>query len=570
MNALSEMVRVRANLNPRSILHLWIKAIRPSVPARVTVEIESGHKYMTAASSETVEFEFVELRPGLDESVHLAWRSDETVVSYAYAFDPETVLKSGISILYIADETRTPALPESYHFRPPLGWMNDPNGFCKVGDTFHLFYQHYPHAQVWSAMHWGHATSTNLIDWTHQPIALRPDPLIGQRYEGKGGMLSGSAVPLHDGKGLRLFFTESRPDRVLARELQQTAIVPDGISAMGAETIIASSPSGIGLGSDFRDPYVFLGPDGKLRMLVGSSDKDGGVILLFQSNDPTGASGWFFQSVIHRDNRQGTRCAECACMVPLDGPPESPDTFWALIYGQLKKVEYADGPRHPTIAVVGHFDGHHFSPLFERDLDFASGAYGFQAFAGEDGVLAIAWLADWSDWDTKSKFPTSMTLPRRLVLSADKTSLLTPPIGATALLRKGSLDGDRLRNGKWVSLANGAAEIAITLSQADGPLVLEFEHPETNVSVVVGQAEIELAVEALGQIHRRKVATGAQPRLVHVFIDRGSIELFADGGRWTATKRLESTAPFACMRVGAGRDAVAEVNGWNLASGPTP
>jgi len=42
------------------------------------------------------------------------------------------------------------------------------------------------------------------------------------------------------------------------------------------------------------------------------------------------------------------------------------------------------------------------------------------------GTLTIAWLANWKDWnwDTKPDFPTSMTLPRKLVLSADRKVLL--------------------------------------------------------------------------------------------------------------------------------------------------
>jgi beta-fructofuranosidase len=43
--------------------------------------------------------------------------------------------------------------------------MNDPNGFSKVGNHFHLFYQHYPHSFRWKSMHWGHAVSTDLINW---------------------------------------------------------------------------------------------------------------------------------------------------------------------------------------------------------------------------------------------------------------------------------------------------------------------------------------------------------------------------------------------------------------------
>ena len=31
-------------------------------------------------------------------------------------------------------------------------------------------------AAVWGDMHWGHAISSDMIHWRHQPIALAPTP----------------------------------------------------------------------------------------------------------------------------------------------------------------------------------------------------------------------------------------------------------------------------------------------------------------------------------------------------------------------------------------------------------
>lgn len=63
------------------------------------------------------------------------------------------------------------------HFTPTKNWMNDPNGLFYLNGTYHLYFQHHPDSNVWGPMHWGHATSTDLIHWKEHPIALAPDRL---------------------------------------------------------------------------------------------------------------------------------------------------------------------------------------------------------------------------------------------------------------------------------------------------------------------------------------------------------------------------------------------------------
>jgi fructan beta-fructosidase len=80
------------------------------------------------------------------------------------------------------NETHRPQI----HFSPKENWMNDPNGMVFHNGTYHLFYQYHSYSTVWGPMHWGHATSKNLIHWNTHPMALYPDSL--------GTIFSGSAV----------------------------------------------------------------------------------------------------------------------------------------------------------------------------------------------------------------------------------------------------------------------------------------------------------------------------------------------------------------------------------------
>ena len=76
------------------------------------------------------------------------------------------------------------------HYTVSTGWNNDPNGMLYFDGLYHMFYQFNPAGNTWGNMHWGHATSKDMIHYKEEEVALRPDSL--------GAVYSGSAIVDYD------------------------------------------------------------------------------------------------------------------------------------------------------------------------------------------------------------------------------------------------------------------------------------------------------------------------------------------------------------------------------------
>lgn len=553
---------LHADLPVNATFHIWLKAAKPDVPGSLSFSNVRG-KFGEVSVTNAEEYEFRIFHIFGGGSVELDYDTDQTSVSVAYWFALADVLETGITVLHTNPGNAPPNIPDSYHFRPPFGWMNDPNGFGRFGGRPHLFYQHYSHGLRWNTMHWGHAVSSDYLRWRHMPIFLFPSEGLTARPDKRGGAYSGSAIPLADGPGIRVFFTEQVQDRIPEQQIQLTATSSDLITAGNADVILPYRPLDEGLTTDFRDPYVFKGPDGRWKMLLGSQSDEGGVVLLYETHDHTAATGWTYIGKLLVEKYYRTTAIECPCLLPLDGPATDPATRWVLILGLMNSEDQSTRRKNLTMAIVGWFDGQTFSKEFEQELDFGTDNYAFQAFVDGDAIVGIGWLANWADTGPAIDFPTAMTLPRNIHLSAGE--LHTPPIGAAESLRSHILDRTRLAAGEQVSFINGSVEILFELEKPGAHFRLKLDHPTVRLEVVVDDEGLAICHEDGGAARSpHYIAKGARPRRLRIFLDYGSIEVFADRGRWAGTKRISGFEPVQSARLIAETGAVLHATVWAL------
>ncbi|QCB96583.1 glycoside hydrolase family 32 protein [Arthrobacter sp. PAMC25564] len=68
-----------------------------------------------------------------------------------------------------------PAFP-LFHPRPAKGWIGGPCGLGHRDGRFHVFFQFNPDSARQEGICWGHLSSPDLLRWTEESVALRPQP----------------------------------------------------------------------------------------------------------------------------------------------------------------------------------------------------------------------------------------------------------------------------------------------------------------------------------------------------------------------------------------------------------
>lgn len=277
-----------------------------------------------------------------------------------------------------------------FHFSSRSGWLNDVNAPLYYNGEYHLYYQHNPHGLAWDTMHWGHATSTDLVHWKQQPIALEPGVHPGDLWSGGGIVDEDNASGLKDGEhdpiivysgtnGVRVFYSL------------------DG--GYTFETYDGGTPVATPGGTS-RDPKVAWDEKSQKWVMVVWSDAGGNGAYFYSSDD---LLEWEFESRYAAD-----WLFECPDFVLMDTPDGG--TTWMLSDAQGEYVlgDYEDGefstdwagPQRVNPTATGPGGTYYAALTFENMPD--------------DRIVNMAWQGGnaGSVWTGNMTFPTEMELVR--------------------------------------------------------------------------------------------------------------------------------------------------------------
>ena len=350
------------------------------------------------------------------------------------------ICNSAIYAQSIAQPSEEQLYRPNFHFTPKTGWMNDPNGLYYKDGVYHLFFQYYPHGNKWGPMHWGHATSKDLIKWDEQPIALYPDEL-GYIFSGSAVVDVNNTSGFGDAKNKPVvaIFTYHNMDKEKAKQIDvETQGIAYSLDNSKIWTKYSANPvlknPGI---RDFRDPKVFR--DQKRQqwiMVLAAQDR----VHIYQSKD---LKEWKFQSEFGKDLGGHGGVWECPDLFPLK-VEGSKEEKWVMIVNINP-----GGPNKGSAGqyFVGDFDGktftvdEHFSQQIKREkaawLDWGKDNYASVSFDNvpKEKRVIIGWM---SNWDYAQEVPTqawrsSMTVAREVSLKKTKDGYILKNIPVSQL-----------------------------------------------------------------------------------------------------------------------------------------
>ncbi|WP_428769131.1 glycoside hydrolase family 32 protein [Treponema sp. HNW] len=347
--------------------------ISNSEQCSLILQDDKNTSLLKTITSETFMFHFE-----INTNVHYRLTFENANANLVYLDTGAKMLNRGIK--FLTEVKYNQLYRNRYHFSPPVGWMNDPNGLVFYKDKVHLFYQFNPFSQIWGNMHWGHAVSTDLIHWTHLPVVFYPQPELQDRKNLRGGAFSGSAIVKND--LLHVFFTRHYGafDRSWAKEWQVKATSSDGIIFENEHTVLTADVEGIE--HDFRDPKIFAYENHYL-MVIGGKRYGHPVVFLYRSDN---TEHWDFVSVLYEETDIKYAVAECPDFFLLDGK-------WVLIVGFINENARIKEPRDVKY-LTGEFNGTTFKTEHSGLLDYGKDFYAPQTFLYKNRRICFGWNSD--------------------------------------------------------------------------------------------------------------------------------------------------------------------------------
>lgn len=482
-----------------------------------------------------------------------------------------------------------------FHFVPEENWMNEPNGLIKIGSTWHLFFQHNPTGNFWGNLSWGHATSTDLVSWTHKPVAISSadgvQAFTGTAYldsQNLSGLGSSSNPPY------LAFYTGYFPstgvqDQRLAYSLDQGIT---WIKYLGNPIISKTQeePHDITKGLETRDPKVFYHtPSSRWVMILAHGGQN--KVTFWTSSDalawtwrsdftasnipnlPGGINGWEVPDFFELPVKGTTQKKWVMIITPATGSPAGGNGVFALT-GSFDGAVFTADPVDPNT----------FWLDYGRDFD---GALIWENVPSSDGRRILASVMNsYGGHPPTNTWKGMLSFPRTLELQqiGGKLQFLQMPV-------------DELDTHRWLvanitnqSIVPGQSLLSDVHSRTLDIKMSFTPSPGSTLSLAVRkagsqqtviryvQSSRQLSVDrnssgnisydsAAGGVHTATVQSGANGEVqLRVLVDVCSLEVFGGQGEAVISNLIfpDVSADGVSLEVSGGSVALGSVEAWEV------
>lgn len=499
------------------------------------------------------------------------YKGHEVILNIITTQDRSTVREAkedacwkSVSLADTFDTSNREKYRPAYHHTPLYGWMNDPNGMFYKDGVWHLYYQYNPYGSKWQNLSWGHSTSTDLINWENHPVALRPNGL-GMVFSGSCAVDKGNSTGYGDDAVVGMY---TSADASQVQSLVWSADGGDTFEFYPGNPVIA-------LESEARDPNMFWDENAKQWVLLLAHALEH-EMLVFTSPD---MRSWTLQSSFGKGLGAQEGVWECPDLfkLPVDGSGEEK---WVLLCNLNPGGPFGGSA---TQYFVGDFDGKVFTPDKDADgnvptkwMDYGKDHYATVSWsdAPDSRRTVIGWM---SNWQYAAEVPTQQfrsanTLPREVGLfkgadgqiyaSSQPSPELVALRGSLKLdVRKASV-GKNPRTYLLPSSNSGVCEILLDIDARGADVVSLTLKNDGNEKVVM---KYDAAAHTLSFDRRESgvvdfsqdfPAVTVSPTFedenrvsLRIFIDRSSIEVFGNDGKFVMTNLVFPTKPYSTLSI---------------------
>jgi fructan beta-fructosidase len=412
-------------------------------------------------------------------------------------------------------------------------------------------------------MHWGHATSTDLVHWQHQPVALYPDSL--------GYIFSGSVVA--DINNTSQFGANSKTPLVAIFTHHDPKGEKEGRSDFQNQSLAYSLDNGLtwikykanpvlknpGI-TDFRDPKVsWYNAGQKWIMSLATKDR----ITFYSSPN---LKDWMKESEFGKGIGAHGGVWECPDLFPL---AYNGKNIWVLLVSINP-----GGPNggSATQYFTGEFDGHSFTPFDTKTrwIDYGPDDYAGVTWSNTGSrKIFIGWMSNWQYGQVVPTSPwrSAMTVPRDLFIRKINNEYLLCSLPVPELQRLStptSIIKEVHTNNYTITSNNATApfpaiiklnadsikSFSFVLSNTPGDqLIIGFKQESNQYFIDRSRSGKTGFEKGFAGIHYSPRLTNDSKLDITLVIDNASVEMFADNGLSVMTEIFFPLAGYTSISI---------------------